>query len=298
MDGPPDPVGILRAPALAHHDGRAGAEAQKQVEEQPRQVGGGVDGPQGVLAHALSHDDGVGDAEDLLKDALEKDGDEKQDHFFPDHALGDAIFDSVFHDTSPGGLLRVFGFASGAAEQRHGGGDGHENVGRPAHKVEYGEAENAVHEHVDEKHQLQTALVVPEAEDGDGVFQIGDHGQPAQQPPVVERHTQHHAQGDQRPLHGPAPAVLNGRQVAQDGHHVLGGAAVTLQYDGADAVKDLAQHLDGQDLTALFPGAADGIGDHRPQAAHVADKDIVQENTPQIVIAGQSVGYGSKFAPP
>ena len=58
------------------------------------------------------------------------------------------------------------------------------------------------------------------------------------------------------------------------------GAAVSLEEDGTDAVKDLTQDLNGEDLGLLFPGSADGVADHRAQTADIADDDILHRSIP------------------
>ena len=87
VDSPAHPFLIPGAKTLADDDGRPGAEAQKQAQKQPDHVRGGVDGPQGVLAHAPAHDDRVHHPEHLLKDALQENGQAEPEQLLPQHAL-------------------------------------------------------------------------------------------------------------------------------------------------------------------------------------------------------------------
>ena len=86
-----DPLLVPGAPGLPHDDGRAGGQALKNIEKQAHEIAHAVDGAQGLLAHEPAHDDGVGDAVDLLTDAAQKNRQEKQHHLLPDHALRDPV---------------------------------------------------------------------------------------------------------------------------------------------------------------------------------------------------------------
>ena len=92
--------------------------------------------------------------------------------------------------------------------------------------------------------------------------------------PIAALLTNRRCLRDQRSFHNPVLPFPRRSQVAQDGDGVLRGAAVPPENDRAGPVKDLAQALDEHDLAVLPARAADRVGYHCAQTAHIADNDL------------------------
>ena len=69
--------------------GQADEKADQQVDQRSR---GAAHGRQSLLAHILSHDNGVHGIVQLLKKRPQHDGEEKDQKLLPDHALCDAVY--------------------------------------------------------------------------------------------------------------------------------------------------------------------------------------------------------------
>ena len=92
MDGLADLLGLLGPVVLGHHHRRAGGKAHEkahqQIDEGP---GAAANGGQGLLAHEISHDDGIGGIIKLLKKRPEQNREKEAQKLLPDDALGDTV---------------------------------------------------------------------------------------------------------------------------------------------------------------------------------------------------------------
>ena len=147
------------------------------------------------------------------------------------------------------------------------------SIRKPRLRFFRGRIPAGAYDHIDDEGQLQRPLIVPEPEYGDGVFEVGQNRQPAQQAAVVEHKAQHHARQDEHQFQRLAFHIFHGRQIVEYGHGILDRAAVALQRDGGGDVAKLAHDLHGHDLAVFLSGAADGVGNHGAEAEQIAEND-------------------------